>query len=324
MASSSLPPDAPDAPDASDAAVAALLARLAPLVAATAERVLIAHMQGLLESQGLASLLLLSEVLTPTLRELTALLPVLLRAGAGDRDTVAAAARTLGGAAQERGVPLPALLAQGQQVHDQLLAGIAAEVRVHDRTPILAVVEVSRLIRELERHLLLAYQEQALAALTQQARTDPLTGLANRRAFDERVADEVARAQRRAQPVALVLLDVDRLKPVNDTRGHAAGDALLQAVAALLRDQARTIDLAARIGVDEFALLLPETNHAGAVTLVQRLTDAAAGQHIAGYPVRCSAGIAVYPADGRTVEALLRSADGALYRAKHAIPPDHP
>ena len=296
MASSSLPPDASDA---SDAAVAALLARLEPLVAATAERVLTAHMQGLLESQGLAPLLLLSEVLTPTLRELTALLPVLLRAG--DRDTVAAAARTLGGAAQTRGVPLPALLAQGQQVHDQLLAGIAAEVRAPDRTLILAVVEVSRLVRELERHLLLAYQEQALAALTQQARSDPLTaltqqarsdpltGLANRRAFDERVADEVARAQRRAQPVALVLLDVDRLKPVNDTRGHAAGDALLQAVAALLRDQARTIDLAARIGGDEFALLLPETDHAGAVTLVQRLTDAASGQHIAGYPVRCSA-----------------------------------
>ncbi len=102
MASSSLPPDASDA---SDAAVAALLARLEPLVAATAERVLTAHMQGLLESQGLAPLLLLSEVLTPTLRELTALLPVLLRAG--DRDTVAAAARTLGGAAQTRGVPCP-------------------------------------------------------------------------------------------------------------------------------------------------------------------------------------------------------------------------
>lgn len=248
---------------------------------------------------------------------------MLLRAGDGDRDTVAAAARTLGGAAQARGVPLPALLAQGQQVHDQLLAGIAAAVRAPDRTPILAVVEVSRLIRELERHLLLAYQEQALAALTQQARSDPLTGLANRRAFDERMAAEVARAQRRAQPVALVLLDVDGLKPVNDTRGHAAGDALLQAVAALLRAQARTIDLAARIGGDEFALLLPETDHAGAVTLVQRLTAAAADQHIDGYPVRCSAGIAVYPDDGRTVEALLRSADGALYRAKRAIPPDH-
>ncbi len=105
---------------------------------------------------------------------------------------------------------------------------------------------------------------------------------------------------------------------------HAAGDAFLQAVAALLRDQARTIDLAARIGGDEFALLLPETDHAGAVTLVQRLTDAASSQHIAGYPVRCSAGIAVYPDDGRTVEVLLRSADGALYRAKRAIPPAHP
>ena len=121
-----------------------------------------------------------------------------------------------------------------------------------------------------------------------------------------------------------MLLDVDRLKPVNDTRGHAAGAALLQAVAALLRAPARTIDLAARIGGDEFALLLPENDHAGAVTLVQRLTDAAASQHIDGYPVRCSAGIAVYPADGRTVEALLRSADGALYRAKRAMPPDHP
>jgi len=236
----------------------------------------------------------------------------------GDRDAASAAARTLGAAVHERGVPLPDLLARGQQVHDHLLAEVAAGLRGRDRALVLAVVAVSRLIRELERQMLMAYQERALATLSHQAHTDPLTGLANRRAFDERVTDEVARAQRGGHPLALVLLDVDRLKPVNDTHGHAAGDALLRLVATLLRDQARGIDVAARIGGDEFALLLPETDRAGAMTLIQRLAAAASGQRINGYPVRCSAGIAVYSADGRTVDALLRHADVALYRAKRA------
>jgi len=181
---------------------------------------------------------------------------------------------------------------------------------VNDRDLVGAVLQISRALRHVERHVLLAYEDHALATLTHQALSDPLTGLANRRYFDERLQDELARAQRRERPLAVILIDVDDLKVVNDSNGHAAGDTVLRAVATLLRDQARGIDVAARLGGDEFALLLPETDDAGANKLLQRLLDGAAGE------ARFSAGVAIYPEDGRTAEALLHEADVALYRAK--------
>jgi len=153
-------------------------------------------------------------------------------------------------------------------------------------------------------------------ALRDAACTDHLTGLRNRRAFDDALGGALARLDRGvATPVGLVLLDVDDLKAVNDNHGHVAGDRVLRRVAGLLRDAARRGDVAARIGGDEFALVLPGGDEDGAVALVERLRDSLAD---AGLAVTASFGIAVTDRAGTAPTELVQAADCALYAAKHA------
>jgi diguanylate cyclase (GGDEF)-like protein len=158
-----------------------------------------------------------------------------------------------------------------------------------------------------------------LAGLALASRRDGLTGLPNRRAFDEELAREVARAARSGAPLALVVLDVDRFKAVNDGHGHPAGDAVLREVAARAAAAIRQGDLAARLGGEEFALLLPGADLSGAAELAERVRAAvagapvpAAGQSIA---VTVSLGCAAL-APGEAPEALLGRADARLYEAK--------
>ena len=151
-------------------------------------------------------------------------------------------------------------------------------------------------------------------ALADRARTDPLTGLANRQVLVEGFTRLLAAADRRGTPVSVVALDLDGLKAVNDRHGHAAGDRLLVHFAGLVRACMRGADLAVRAGGDEFILLLPDTDAAGAHRLIQRLRDAS----IAGGPdVRFSAGVATSSPDA-TVDWLLALADDALYAEKAA------
>ena len=142
--------------------------------------------------------------------------------------------------------------------------------------------------REQELNVLnarLAQLNQELSVLSQ---TDALTGLANRRAFDQRLAEEVSRAARHAVPVALLVVDIDHFKAYNDHYGHPAGDACLRQVAAVLRECAgRPIDLVARLGGEEFAVLLPHQGSADAMQVAERClraVEAAAIAH-AGSPV---------------------------------------
>jgi len=153
------------------------------------------------------------------------------------------------------------------------------------------------------------------------ARTDALTELANRRQFMEVLARELDRAVRYGRPLALVLLDLDRFKVVNDTHGHAAGDRVLKAAARALRSVCRDVDLAARIGGEELALLLPETGVAGASSLAERLRQTLeATQHElptgGTFQVTASMGIASAGENARTAADLMDRADQALYRAK--------
>lgn len=304
----------PSSTTARDAVSAHILDRAEQAIARAADRLLVERLQHVLGEQGLDVLPLLSGALLSTARDLVAALPALVRDG--DRAATTEAARTLGLIAQEQGTTLASLLGEGQHLHDQLLESITEDWRASDRSLVLAVLHISRALREVERHMLLAYEDRTFAALTSQALTDALTGLANRRYFDERFNEELARAQRHERSLALILVDLDGLKVVNDSHGHAAGDALLRALAGLLHDQARSIDLAARLGGDEFALLLTETDQVGADTLLQRLSVGAATQRGLESPLRFSAGIAIYPEAGRTADALLRAADDALYRDK--------
>jgi diguanylate cyclase (GGDEF)-like protein/PAS domain S-box-containing protein len=158
--------------------------------------------------------------------------------------------------------------------------------------------------------------ERLLAELAAQARTDPLTGLANRRALDERLADELRRARRDGRPAALVLVDVNGFKLLNDTWGHPVGDEVLTAIGTVLRAVTREVDLAARLAGDEFALVLPATGTAEARAVVARLhTAIAADPVLARRRVTVAAGTAAGTADA---EWLYRSADAALYAVKRA------
>lgn len=152
--------------------------------------------------------------------------------------------------------------------------------------------------------------------LSDQAFTDPLTGLSNHRAFHERLGTETARALRHDRALSLVLIDVDTFKQVNDNHGHEAGDRVLTEVAARLRHLGRTSDLLARIGGDEFAWLLPETEAADALALVERARDAVAAAPVGnGNRITISAGVCdlTYAVDA---DSLFRLADGALYWSK--------
>jgi diguanylate cyclase (GGDEF)-like protein len=151
-------------------------------------------------------------------------------------------------------------------------------------------------------------------AFADQARADPLTGLGNRKALDEDLPRLLAAAHRQGTPLSVVALDVDGMKAVNDRHGHAAGDRLLSHFAALLRRCIRGQDLAVRSGGDEFILLLPDTDAAGAHRLVKRIRAAGA---IGGPDVAFGAGVATSTLDA-TGEWLLALADDALNADKSA------
>jgi diguanylate cyclase (GGDEF)-like protein len=151
--------------------------------------------------------------------------------------------------------------------------------------------------------------------LTEMATSDPLTGLANHRTFHERLRSEVARALRHRRPLALTVLDLDQFKEINDTAGHGAGDKVLAALAAELRQAVRTEDVLARIGGDEFALLLPETSSMEALAFVERLRSTIGAHPVEGYRVTLSAGVSDM-SHAMSAEQLFRFADGALYWAK--------
>jgi diguanylate cyclase (GGDEF)-like protein len=162
-----------------------------------------------------------------------------------------------------------------------------------------------------------AYVEELTALLATQATRDPLTGLPNRAAFNEAMLHEIASTARAGAP-SLVLVDLDKFKLVNDTDGHLAGDAVLLAVADLLRTNLRTSDLACRLGGDEFALVLPRTSAAKALTTCRRLLKAArkeAGLSSPGARVTLSMGIGWLPEPGDVAE-LVALADRHLYDVK--------
>jgi diguanylate cyclase (GGDEF)-like protein len=149
------------------------------------------------------------------------------------------------------------------------------------------------------------------------ARTDTLTGLHNRASWEEHVLEEQARLDRYGGVCSVVSVDIDDLKATNDASGHAAGDQLIKAVADLLRSQARTADHVARVGGDEFLILLPETDDAGAKAFVERVSSAALRWHGAdgALPLAISAGTATARGAGELVAAVA-AADAGMYAVK--------
>jgi diguanylate cyclase (GGDEF)-like protein len=149
------------------------------------------------------------------------------------------------------------------------------------------------------------------------ARRDPLTGVGNRRLLSEHLRYEVARHRRTDRELAVLVLDLDRFKEVNDTLGHPAGDRLLSDVAQSLVATVRTGDIVIRHGGDEFCIVAPETGAQEAEALGMRLHAALATIEVLGAPLTATIGAAVFPHDAPTPELLLAAADGAERAAKH-------
>jgi diguanylate cyclase (GGDEF)-like protein len=157
---------------------------------------------------------------------------------------------------------------------------------------------------------------RSLDEVALQARTDPLTGLLNRRALTELAQRAMAHAVRHGSPLALVLIDIDHFKQINDTHGHAAGDAVLVGLARLLNGNLRAGDACARLGGEEFLLLLPGTSQAQAVQVAEKLRLLMANE-AEGAGIRWSSSFGVCSWDGNSdFDRLLQRADEALYRAK--------
>jgi diguanylate cyclase len=159
--------------------------------------------------------------------------------------------------------------------------------------------------------------QRNLALARSLARSDALTGLANRRAADEMLERLSAQSARSRTPLAAVLMDLDNLKQINDRHGHAAGDRALALIGATIAASLRETDFAARIGGDEFVLLLPDTGRDGARTAAEKLRAAVAAVQAGDIgQISASLGVAIMPDDATDAESLLREADAALYAAK--------
>lgn len=194
-----------------------------------------------------------------------------------------------------------------------------ATLRAHEQELEQRVDERTRALTEANARL--AASEAQLLEL---AHHDQLTGLPNRLLLNERVSHAIVRAQRSRTLLALLLVDLDRFKPVNDHYGHAAGDCMLQAVARAMQGAVRASDTVARLGGDEFVVLLENLQDAVDVErLADQLNAAVAAAHeAAGIPqaISASIGIALYPTHGDDVTTLLRRADEAMYHAKEIEP----
>jgi diguanylate cyclase (GGDEF)-like protein len=178
--------------------------------------------------------------------------------------------------------------------------------------PALTVVSVGGLVGMLRANV-----NRVIWRLSDAAVTDELTGLMNRRGFHELFETELERARRSGQPLSLIMGDLDHFKALNDRFGHAAGDRALEQLALILQTAKRRIDAAARVGGEEFAVILPDSDHLAAYILAERMRREVRETFLyEPYELTISLGVATFPLHGSDAEALVSSADDALYAAK--------
>jgi diguanylate cyclase (GGDEF)-like protein len=196
---------------------------------------------------------------------------------------------------------------------------VVGEALIPTSTPTLTLVwsALSRVLLFLVVAELLSSLRVAFEHERELARTDPLTGAANARSFTEHAEQEMLRARRYARPFTLVHLDLDGFKAVNDTKGHATGDLVLQTVTQGLRSTLRRTDVVARLGGDEFAVLLPETGEDVAGLVLGKIKTGLAGaMRDGGWPVTASFGAVTALTVPVDIETILSRADGLTYKSK--------
>jgi len=183
-----------------------------------------------------------------------------------------------------------------------------------------AVEQLVEAISAIQVEAMEAHVQTRSRELESQANTDPLTGLGNLRALQRQLANLIDNYKRYSHPFGLLLMDIDGLKRINDSFGHQAGDRVLMQVGMSLRRSIRSVDTAARIGGDEFCVLLPQQDLKSAAKLAARLATAVEEEVAAPGepPVTISIGVASSPEHGDEAETLIDTADRAMYRAKAA------
>jgi diguanylate cyclase (GGDEF)-like protein len=215
--------------------------------------------------------------------------------------------------------------AEAERLLDRVLDHRRALTRELERDPGLRVAAMdylSNVDRRYENPKIVEMEE--FEETERSARTDALTGLANRRVFQETLDAEIRRSRRYRWPVTVLLLDLDHFKGVNDTHGHILGDLVLERVGGIVRHAVRDADTACRYGGEEFGVVLPETAREGGYAVAERIRrrveQAFKDRPVDGRDIAMtiSAGLAAFPDDGLHVDELAARADEALYGAKHA------
>lgn len=222
--------------------------------------------------------------------------------------------------------PVSRVIATGAEVKDAVL-GLVSEDRHEPRWMLVCAVPVydedARLRQVVVSFMDITERKRESEAFERQALTDVVTGLASRRHFGMVAERELARSQRTGEPLALVMLDVDRFKVINDRHGHAAGDLVLQQLATILRSELRGADMAARWGGEEFCLLLPQSRLGEAVETAERLRRAIAATPLdlpdgGSLQVTASFGVTIAAPVELTLATMVARADQAMYAAKRA------
>jgi diguanylate cyclase (GGDEF)-like protein len=194
--------------------------------------------------------------------------------------------------------------------------GMALAGQSSERIIVYYVAAMPMLFAGLGLFLFQSFALDAIDEMQRQARTDTMTGLMNRRAFDEELTQALARASRYGRSLSLVMTDIDHFKRINDEHGHPFGDRVIRDFARMLKEESREVDTVARIGGEEFAVVLPEIDLAQASQFAERLRQAAASLAVRGVQMTASFGVSDTTVSEYSGSALIQDADGALYRAK--------